>query len=155
MGARPCLRLGMEARGSGHRHAGTGRDAPLSWSKKHKLWVWKAFCRDTRRLAAWALGGRDEGTAKNLMKRVPPQRHWATDDYPVYAKILPRERHSVGKANTHHIESNNASQRARFARFHRKTHAFSRSLEMVHLTMVLFATYHVNGNCNQLLSLVR
>jgi insertion element IS1 protein InsB len=89
------------------------------------------------------------------MKRLNEDHQWSTDDYPVYASILPRAKHTIGKANTHLIESNNASQRARFARFHRKTHAFSRSLEMVHLTMVLFATYHVNGNFNRLISLVR
>lgn len=49
-----------------------------------------------------------------------------------------------GKANTHGIERNNGQQRHWFLRFKRKSIAPSRSLEMINLTMALFAAYHVN-----------
>jgi insertion element IS1 protein InsB len=49
------------------------------------------------------------------------------------------------KAETHLIESNNMPQRHWFARFRRKTCVISRSLEMIDLTVMLYAKFHVNG----------
>jgi IS1 family transposase len=49
-------------------------------------------------------------------------------------------------AETHGIERNNFRQHHWFARFGRKTCVVSRSLQMVDLTMALYAKFWVNGS---------
>ena len=56
---------------------------------------------------------------------------YATDDLPVYASVLPSDKHVTGKGHTHHIESFNANVRHYLARFRRKTRCYSKSVEMV------------------------
>ena len=58
------------------------------------------------------------------------------------------------KSQTVFIERNNGRQRHWFARFRRKSIAVSKTLEMVDLTMALFARFHVNGHWKKYLSLV-
>lgn len=72
-------------------------------------------------------------------------RLFCTDDYGPYEAALPAGRHSIGKDQMQRSESNNARQRHWFARFRRRTCVVSRSLEMVEVTMALFAHYHCNG----------
>ena len=50
------------------------------------------------------------------------------------------------KSQTVHLEQNNGRQRHWFARFRRKSIVVSKTLEMVDLTMALFARFHVNGS---------
>ncbi len=69
-----------------------------------------------------------------------------TDDYVPYANALPVGKHHTGKDFTWQIEQNNSRQRHWFARFRRKSLVVSRSMEMIELTMRLFATFHVNGS---------
>ena len=69
--------------------------------------------------------------------------------------LIPADKLVQTKKETHRIESNNGRLRDYFARFKRKTKAVSRSLEMVNLTIALFATFHVNGTIDNLLALVR
>jgi insertion element IS1 protein InsB len=58
------------------------------------------------------------------------------------------------KTVTDGVERNNSRQRHWFKRFGRRSIVVSKSLEMVDLTMALFALLHVNGNAQQLLSLI-
>jgi insertion element IS1 protein InsB len=58
------------------------------------------------------------------------------------------------KATTHSIERNHGRQRHWFGRFKRKSIIVSKSKEMVDLTMALFARFWVNGNQDELLSLL-
>jgi hypothetical protein len=46
---------------------------------------------------------------------------------------------------------NNSNTRHWFARFRRKSKVVSKSLEMVELTMALFARFHVNGDMDMLI----
>ena len=66
------------------------------------------------------------------------------DSWNAYSDIIPPELLVQDKAETHLIESNNMPQRHWFARFRRKTCVVSRSIEMVDLTTMLYAAYHVN-----------
>ena len=67
-----------------------------------------------------------------------------TDGYEAYKSLIPANKLFQGKDGTHGIERNNCRQRHWFARFKRKSIVVSRSLEMVELTMALFAALHVN-----------
>ena len=80
------------------------------------------------------------------MKRLEPWNvlFYCADHYEVYNSLISPHRLFQGKARTHGIERNNGHQRHWFLRFKRKSIAPSRSLEMVELSMALFAAYHVN-----------
>jgi len=66
------------------------------------------------------------------------------DGWGAYSDLIPPELLIQTKAETHLIESNNFPQRHWFARFRRKTCVVSRSVEMVDLTTMLYAAFHVN-----------
>jgi len=66
------------------------------------------------------------------------------DGWRAYSDLIPPELLIQTKAETHLIESNNAPQRHWFARFRRKTCVVSRSFEMIELTTMLYAAFHVN-----------
>ena len=76
-----------------------------------------------------------------------------SDHWDVYSKIIPRDKLQQSKSETVSIERNNGRQRHWFARFRRKSIVVSKSLEMVDLTMALFARFHVNGQREEILSL--
>ena len=95
--------------------------------------------RAQRRTIAWAVGNRDAQTFQKLYDKV---KHVAgryyTDDWEVYSKILPKERHVIGKAGTTIIESDNANTRHHLGRMTRRTKVVSKSAEMVDLSMPLW-----------------
>jgi IS1 family transposase len=66
------------------------------------------------------------------------------DGWGAYSDLIPPELLVQTKAETHLIESNNFPQRHWFARCRRKTCVVSRSVEMVDLTTMLYAAFHVN-----------
>jgi len=65
--------------------------------------------------------------------------HWAG-----FNKVIAPQMLHQGKDKTYRIEQNNCRQRHWFARFRRRTVTVSRSLEMVEITMRIFAAIHVN-----------
>jgi len=79
---------------------------------------------------------------------------YCTDDWDAYAIEIDPEKHCVTKLETTAIERNNCRQRHWLGRFHRRTVIVSRSIEMVNLSIALFAHYRVNGNIENLLSLL-
>ena len=74
---------------------------------------------------------------------------WATD-----ASIIPPATLVQRKATTHAIERNPCRPRHWCGRFKRKSIIVSKSHEMVDRTMALFAKFWVNGNQDELLSLL-
>jgi len=71
------------------------------------------------------------------------------DNWKQYAKVIPKKFLIQIKKETNAIERNNSRQRHWFARFRRKTCVVSHSLQMVDLTVALFAKFHVNGSFNK------
>ena len=124
--------------------------------KKNKLWIWKAYCIDTKMLIDWECGRRDQETLAKMMKRLEKWNVeiFCTDHWEVYKKEIPGNRLRQSKSETVAIERNNGRQRHWFARFRRKSIVVSKSLQMVDLTMSLFARFHVNGDWREILSLV-
>ena len=125
-------------------------------TKRHKLWIWKALDRDTGQLLDWEWGRRD---TKTLQKRVDRLAQWdvtmyCTDKWATYASVIPQDKLVQSKATTHAIERNHCRQHHWFGRFKRKSIIVSQSKEMVDLTMALFAKFWVNGNQDELLSLL-
>jgi insertion element IS1 protein InsB len=124
--------------------------------KRWKLWIWKALDRDTGQLLDWECGRRDKATLKKLVKRLAQWdvKLYCTDKWATYASVIPQDQLVQSKATTHDIERNHCRQRHWFGRFKRKSIIVSKSTEMVDLTMVLFAKFWVNGNQDELLSLL-
>jgi len=79
---------------------------------------------------------------------------YCTDDYQPYDSALPVGKHHIGKDLTYQIEQNNCRQRYWFARLKRRCVVVSHSMQMIELTMRLFATFHVNGSDAPLLDLI-
>jgi insertion element IS1 protein InsB len=124
--------------------------------KPQKLWIWKALDRDTGQLLDWECRRRDKATLKKLVDRLAPWdvKLYCTDQWVIYASVIPQDTLVQSKATTHVIERHHCRQRHWFGRFKRKSIIVSKSQEMVNLTMALFAKFWVNGNQDELLSLL-
>ena len=125
-------------------------------SRKNKLWIWKAFRRETGELIDWECGNRDKETLKRLIDRLSKWEVelFCTDNWPVYPEVIDEAKLLQTKAQTYYLEQNNGRQRHWYARFRRKSIVVSKTLEMVDLTMALFAKFHVNGSGKNLLALL-
>jgi insertion element IS1 protein InsB len=124
--------------------------------KRRKLWNWKALDRDTGQQLDWECGRRDKATLKKMVKRLAQWdvKLYCTDQWATYASVIPQDKLVQSKATTHDIERNHCRQRDWFGRFKRRSIIVSKSVEMVDLTMALFAKFWVNRNQDQLLSLL-
>ena len=102
-------------------------------SKKKKLWILKAVDRGTRRTVGWVLGNRNTATFRRLYDKVKHLTHctFYTDAWEVFAKVLPPERHVIGKEHTGCIERDNSNTRHHLGRFTRRTKVVSQCKEMV------------------------
>jgi len=61
-----------------------------------------------------------------------------TDDWEAFKKVLPGERHIIGKRGTVTIERDNSNTRHHLGRMTRRTKVVSKKKEMVHASMKLW-----------------
>ena len=89
---------------------------------------------------AWVLGGRDTATFRRLYNKVKHLNDciFYTDNWDAFAKVLPQERHVIGKKGTHGIERDNSNTRHHLGRFTRRTKVVSKKDEMVDITLKLW-----------------
>ena len=108
--------------------------------KKNKKWIIKAVDRVTRRTVAWVIGGRDAATFKRLYDKVKHLKNctFYTDDWDAFAKVLPKDRHVIGKAHTTTIEQDNSNTRHHLGRMTRRTKVVSKREHMIHASMKLW-----------------
>lgn len=116
------------------------------------IWLWLALCRRTRQIVAYALGPRDDATARLLWARIPlayRQSRLYTDHLESYHNVLPAAQHraAYAKGPTNHVERFNNTLRQRLGRFVRKTLSFSKSLHMHEIAIRLFL-HHYNSACS-------
>ncbi len=81
-----------------------------------------------------------------------PVKLYCADHWSVYPKVIAEDNLKQSKAETPAMERNNCRQRHRLARFKRKSIVVSRSLQMVELSIALFARFRVNGNVEEISS---
>jgi insertion element IS1 protein InsB len=105
--------------------------------KAHKVWLWLAVERATRRIVAWTLGGRGEKTCSKLWEALPAsfrENTWYfTDEWAAYAKVLPAGRYYPslkGSDETSIVEAIHCALRQRCGVLVRKTCSFSKCLKM-------------------------
>lgn len=61
-----------------------------------------------------------------------------TDDWDAFSKVLPKERHVIGKAHTATIERDNSNTRHHLGRFTRRTKVVSKKKAMVDASLKLW-----------------
>jgi insertion element IS1 protein InsB len=95
----------------------------------------------------WVLGGRDTATFRKLYDKVKHLKNcrFYTDDWDTFSKVLPKERHFIGKEYTHAIERDNSNTRHHLGRFTRRTKVVSHSAEMVHYTLKIWWAVNFGG----------
>ena len=94
----------------------------------------------TNKTIGWFIGDRSDETFKRFYDKklsLLKKAIFYTDDWDAYGKVLPSERHVVGKAYTIAIEQNNSNIRHYLARMTRRTKVVSKSEEMVDLSLRL------------------
>jgi insertion element IS1 protein InsB len=110
------------------------------WFKKNKLWIIKALDRASRKTVAWVLGRRSAATFRKLYGKVSHLTEciFFTDDWSAFAKVLPKDRHVIGKSGTIAIEQDNSNTRHHLGRMTRRTKVVSKTKEMVDTTIKLW-----------------
>ena len=95
----------------------------------------------------WVLGNRDSKTFKRLYDKVKHLTEciFYTDDWDAFAKVLPPERHVVGKKHTVAIERDNSNTRHHLGRFTRKTKVVSKLDHMVDITLRIWHAVTTTG----------
>ncbi len=124
----------------GYYGDGIRRDVAFYWFKKNKLWIIKAVDRSTRRTVAWVTGNHDTATFQKLYNKVSHLKecHFYTDDWDAFSKILPKERHTIGKSGTVCIERDNSNTRHHLCRMTRRTKIVSKKESMVYGSIKLW-----------------
>jgi insertion element IS1 protein InsB len=61
-----------------------------------------------------------------------------TDSWDAFAKVLPKDRHVIGKAHTISIEQDNSNTRHHLARFTRRTKVVTQKTDMVDVSLKLW-----------------
>jgi insertion element IS1 protein InsB len=118
-------------------------------SKAHKVWIWPALERQTRRIVGIAFGDRSDETCRAMWCSLPPdyrKRALLYSDYwESYANVLPSKRlRQVSKQSgeTAHIERFNNTLRQRCANLVRKTLSFSKKTCFHEHRIRLFIDYY-------------
>ena len=99
--------------------------------KKGKYWLIYAYCPETDQILAYSFGSRSAKTVKELYKKLEKVQidEFCTDHWKAFAKVVPDEKHTIGKEYTKNIEGVNTCLRARNRRLARKTTCFSKKKE--------------------------
>ena len=59
--------------------------------KKNKVWIWKAYCRDTGQLVDWECGDRSSATLRRMLGRLERLNVaiYFADHWDAYAELIP------------------------------------------------------------------
>jgi insertion element IS1 protein InsB len=102
-------------------------------TKSNQRWTWYAIDKASGIILAWHNGKRTDADFRQLLKYLEniPIELYYTDDWGAYTRILPANRHYIGKKYTWKIERKNLNFRIHIKRLNRKTICFSKS-EKIH-----------------------
>ena len=126
--------------------------ADEQWSyvgrKQNQRWLWHAIDVSTGVVLAFVFGKRTEAVCQSLMDKLAPFdiKRYYTDDWGSYRKLIPPDKHIVGKQYTQKIENKNLLFRTRIKRLARKTICFSKSEKLHDGVIGMF----INRYCFQL-----
>ena len=109
--------------------------------KSNKIRVWTAVDRNALCFAAFEIGDASEQALKKILNRLSHCfiNTICTDANFTYDKFIPKSiQHFVTKSETCLVESYNSVLRYYLARLQRKTKCYSKSAEMLRLSVLLF-----------------
>lgn len=100
--------------------------------KANQRWLWYGFDAARKQIVGWQTGRRTDATCERLLAKLAGCQvlRYCTDEWESYEKLLPEERHWVGKGATQGIERQNLNFRTHLKRYQRKTICFSKTDEM-------------------------
>ncbi len=106
-------------------------------NKENQRWLWYAIDSATGRILAFVLGKRTDDVCRALMEKLSVFNisRFYTDDWDSYSRLIPGDKHVIGKRYTQRIENKNLLLRTRIKRLTRKTICFSKS-EQMHDTVI-------------------
>lgn len=113
--------------------------------------IWTAFSRRQNRVVAYHIGDKGVSSAmmiyalaKQAVGRIGAIHTDANSCYRLaFERLGISEPHSQTKAQTHLIEASNSSIRDNLARFNRRSKRFSKSHQMLDITLALFFNRHL------------
>ena len=119
----------------------------LSSVKKNKKWIWTAVNKRHSGILAWVLGDRSAKTFAKLWRIIKCWKSYSyvTDGYPVYPCFIDDEDHIISKTYMTRVEGENTRLRHYLARLHRRTLCYSKSEEMLKLSIKLLLHYLHDG----------
>lgn len=111
--------------------------------KKNKKWLWTVVNHFQPGIIAWTLGDRSAETFKPLWDIIKGWKSflYVTDGWPVYPKFIEDIDHIVSKTYMTRVEGENCRLRHYLARLKRKTLCYSKSEEMLKLSIKLLLHY--------------
>jgi len=118
--------------------------------KKRKCWVWIAIEQKSKQLLAFQLGSRGQKNGKQLYAKIERIncKHYYTDYWKAYTKVLPADKHTASKKQTYTIEGYNSLLIHYLARFKRKTKCYSKTEHMIEVSLnLLFHKLNTKNNC--------
>jgi len=72
-------------------------------------------------------------------------KHYYTDDWEVYRKVIPSEKLTQSKKHTIGIEQNNSNVRHYLGRMTRKTKVVTKSIEMLNISLLIACNFNEYG----------
>jgi insertion element IS1 protein InsB len=94
--------------------------------------------RSNNKTVGWVIGNRNAKTFRRLYKKLEKfVKHYYTDDWEVYNKVIPSEKLTQGKKYTIGIEQNNSNVRHYLSRMRRRTKVVTKSIEMLNISLLM------------------
>ena len=118
--------------------------------KKGKYWLLYAYIAEHDQILAYACGSRSAKTVRQLLKKLKDVEieEYCTDHWKAFTKVMPAEKHKIGKDYTKNIEGVNNCLRARNRRFVRRTSCYSKKKENHHASINIMFNYPNNQKNN-------
>lgn len=118
-------------------------NSKLLWVKKNKIWLWTSVNKANVGILAWVLGDRSAATFKPLWNIIKCWNSffYVTDGYAVYPIFIADADHIVQKTYMTRVEGENSRLRHYLARLHRKSFCYSKSEQMLRLSIKLLLHY--------------
>jgi insertion element IS1 protein InsB len=115
----------------------------LTSVKNNKIWLWTVVNKAIAGIIAIVIGDRSAETFKPLWQIVKGWQcfFYVTDGYVVYPQFIEDADHIVNKTYMTRVEGENTRLRHYLARLHRKTLCYSKSVEMLNLSVRLVVYY--------------
>ena len=114
-------------------------------SRKNEVWIWLALEVNSRKVIGYTVGDRSINTFKRLWDAIHPKIKrkaiFYTDRWDAY-NLIPYKQRIIKKGGTNHIERLFLTLRNDNHRFARKTIRFSKSLEMLEISLRLWIHYY-------------